>query len=119
MELLDSSTPQRSSLRMRERDAPATAGETPPLQHYPPSLEESPRLSTSVSHTLGARGALHSLPDRITSPVALMDLLILGAGMGMVGGMLPNPLQMIALTQVAIGPLGARHLRPDGAAPGG
>jgi hypothetical protein len=32
-----------------------------------------------------------------------MDLLILGAGMGMVGGMLPNPLQMIALTQVALG----------------
>lgn len=30
-----------------------------------------------------------------------MDLLILGAGMGVVGGMLPNPLQMIALTQVA------------------
>ena len=46
----------------------------------------------------GTRGALHSLSDRITSPVALMDLLILGAGMGMVGGMLPNPLQMIALT---------------------
>ena len=32
-----------------------------------------------------------------------MDLLILGAGMGIVGGMLPNPLQMIALTQVALG----------------
>ena len=32
-----------------------------------------------------------------------MDLLILGAGMGVVGGMLPNPLQMIALTQVALG----------------
>lgn len=32
-----------------------------------------------------------------------MDLLIIGAGMGVVGGMLPNPLQMIALTQVAIG----------------
>jgi hypothetical protein len=32
-----------------------------------------------------------------------MDLLILGAGMGMVGGMLPNPLQMIALTQVGLG----------------
>jgi hypothetical protein len=32
-----------------------------------------------------------------------MDLLILGAGMGMVGGMLPNPLHMIALTQVALG----------------
>jgi len=32
-----------------------------------------------------------------------MDLFILGAGMGVVGGMLPNPLQMIALTQVAIG----------------
>jgi uncharacterized membrane protein YqgA involved in biofilm formation len=32
-----------------------------------------------------------------------MDLFILGAGMGVVGGMMPNPLQMIALTQVAIG----------------
>lgn len=32
-----------------------------------------------------------------------MDLFILGAGMGLVGGMLPNPLQMIALTQVAAG----------------
>jgi hypothetical protein len=32
-----------------------------------------------------------------------MDLLFLGAGMGVVGGMLPNPLQMIALTQVALG----------------
>jgi hypothetical protein len=32
-----------------------------------------------------------------------MDLLILGAGMGVVGGMLPNPLQLIALTQVALG----------------
>jgi hypothetical protein len=32
-----------------------------------------------------------------------MDLLILGAGMGIVGGMLPKPLQMIALTQVALG----------------
>jgi len=32
-----------------------------------------------------------------------MDLLLLGAGMGIVGGMLPNPLQMIALTQVALG----------------
>ncbi|MGA3328218.1 MAG: hypothetical protein ABSF45_27525 [Terriglobia bacterium] len=32
-----------------------------------------------------------------------MDLLILGAGMGVVGGMLPNPLQIIALTQVALG----------------
>lgn len=32
-----------------------------------------------------------------------MDLLLLGAGMGVVGGMLPNPLQMIALTQVAMG----------------
>jgi len=31
-----------------------------------------------------------------------MDLFILGAGMGVVGGMLPNPLQMIALTQVAL-----------------
>ncbi|MGA3167207.1 MAG: hypothetical protein ABSF14_13950 [Terriglobia bacterium] len=32
-----------------------------------------------------------------------MDLLILGAGMGMVGGLLPSPLHMIALTQVALG----------------
>ncbi len=32
-----------------------------------------------------------------------MDLLILGASMGIVGGILPNPLQMIALTQVAAG----------------
>jgi hypothetical protein len=32
-----------------------------------------------------------------------MDLLILGAGMGVVGGVLPNPLQMMALTQVALG----------------
>ena len=32
-----------------------------------------------------------------------MDWLIIGAGMGVVGGLMPNPLQMIALTQVAIG----------------
>jgi hypothetical protein len=32
-----------------------------------------------------------------------MDLLILGAGMGMVGGLLPSPLYMIALTQIALG----------------
>lgn len=32
-----------------------------------------------------------------------MDLLILGAGMGVVGGILPNPLQMIALAQAALG----------------
>ena len=32
-----------------------------------------------------------------------MELLILGAGMGVVGGLLPNPLKMIALTQVALG----------------
>lgn len=32
-----------------------------------------------------------------------MDLLLLGAGMGVVGGILPNPLQLIALTQVALG----------------
>jgi hypothetical protein len=32
-----------------------------------------------------------------------MDLLILGAVMGVVGGMLPNPLQLIALTQIALG----------------
>ncbi|MBZ5671195.1 MAG: hypothetical protein LAO04_15880 [Acidobacteriia bacterium] len=32
-----------------------------------------------------------------------MDLLILGAGMGIVGGLLPSPLYMISLTQVALG----------------
>jgi len=32
-----------------------------------------------------------------------MDLLILGAGMGIVGGLLPNPLKMIALAHVALG----------------
>jgi len=32
-----------------------------------------------------------------------MELLLLGAGMGMGGGMFPNPLHMIALTQVALG----------------
>jgi hypothetical protein len=32
-----------------------------------------------------------------------MDLLILGAGMGLVGGILPNPLQVIALTEAAVG----------------
>ena len=32
-----------------------------------------------------------------------MDLLIIGIGMGMVGGMLLSPLKMIALTQVALG----------------
>ena len=32
-----------------------------------------------------------------------MDLLILGAGMGIVGGMVPSPLHMIALSQVALG----------------
>jgi threonine/homoserine/homoserine lactone efflux protein len=31
-----------------------------------------------------------------------MDLLILGAGMGVVGGLLPSPLHMIALSQVAL-----------------
>jgi hypothetical protein len=36
---------------MRERDAPATAGETPALQHYPASLKEGPKLSTFVSRT--------------------------------------------------------------------
>jgi len=50
-----------------------------------------------------ALGALHFLPVRITSLVTYMDLFILGAGMGMVGGMLPNPLHMVALTQVALG----------------
>jgi hypothetical protein len=42
-------------------------------------------------------------PHGITSRLELMDLLLLGAGMGVVGGMLPNPLQLIALTQVAAG----------------
>lgn len=32
-----------------------------------------------------------------------MDLFILGAGMGVVGGILPNPLRLIALTQAALG----------------
>lgn len=32
-----------------------------------------------------------------------MDLLLLGAGMGMVGGTLPSPLHMIALAQAAMG----------------
>jgi len=32
-----------------------------------------------------------------------MDLLILGAGMGIVGGLIPKPLHMIALSQVALG----------------
>ena len=32
-----------------------------------------------------------------------MDLLILGAGMGIVGGLIPSPLHMIALAQVALG----------------
>jgi hypothetical protein len=32
-----------------------------------------------------------------------MDLLLLGAGMGMVGGLFPSPLHMIALSQVALG----------------
>jgi hypothetical protein len=32
-----------------------------------------------------------------------MDLFILGAGMGIVGGLFPSPLHMIALTQVALG----------------
>lgn len=32
-----------------------------------------------------------------------MDLFMLGAGMGVVGGILPNPLQLIALTQAALG----------------
>lgn len=32
-----------------------------------------------------------------------MDLLILGAGMGVVGGLVPSPLHMIALSQVALG----------------
>jgi hypothetical protein len=32
-----------------------------------------------------------------------MDLLILGAGMGIVGGLVPSPLHMIALAQVALG----------------
>lgn len=32
-----------------------------------------------------------------------MDLFILGAGMGVVGGILPNPLRLIALTEAALG----------------
>ena len=32
-----------------------------------------------------------------------MELFLLGAGMGMVGGMIPKPLHMIALTQMALG----------------
>jgi hypothetical protein len=32
-----------------------------------------------------------------------MDLLMLGAGMGVVGGLIPSPLHMISLTQVALG----------------
>ncbi len=32
-----------------------------------------------------------------------MDLLLLGAGMGIAGGMFPNPLRLIALTQMALG----------------
>ena len=32
-----------------------------------------------------------------------MDLLLLGAGMGVVGGLIPSPLHLIALTQVALG----------------
>jgi hypothetical protein len=32
-----------------------------------------------------------------------MDLLLLGAGMGIVGGILPNPLHMIALAEAAFG----------------
>jgi len=32
-----------------------------------------------------------------------MDLFLIGAGMGIVGGLLPNPLLMIALSQVALG----------------
>jgi hypothetical protein len=32
-----------------------------------------------------------------------MDLLLLGAGMGIVGGLIPAPLHMIALSQVALG----------------
>lgn len=32
-----------------------------------------------------------------------MELFLIGAGMGVVGGLLPNPLKMVALTQVAVG----------------
>ncbi len=39
-----------------------------------------------------------------------MDLLIIGAGMGIVGGLVPSPLHMIALSQVALG-YWARALR--------
>jgi len=33
----------------------------------------------------------------------LMDLLLLGAGMGVVGGLMPSPLHLIAITQAALG----------------
>jgi hypothetical protein len=46
---------------------------------------------------------LHYQRNRLPSPIALMGLLLLGAGMGIVGGIFPNPLHMIALTQVALG----------------
>ena len=45
---------------VRERDAPATAGETPALQYYPASLEEGPKLSTFASR--------HIRPARRRSP---------------------------------------------------
>jgi threonine/homoserine/homoserine lactone efflux protein len=46
--------------------------------------------------------ALQSTLQLITSPVTVMDLLILGAGMGIVGGLIPSPLHMIALSQVSL-----------------
>ena len=52
--------------------------------------------------TLFAR-TLHSHCERITSPYQFMELFILGAGMGIVGGLIPSPLHMIALSQVALG----------------
>jgi hypothetical protein len=48
--------------------------------------------------------------DRITSPNLHMDLLIIGVGMGIVGGLVPSPLHMIALSQVSLGHWG-RALR--------
>jgi len=52
---------------------------------------------------LTATRALQFFRDRITSRGVPMGLLILGAGMGVVGGLLPGPLHMLALAQVALG----------------
>src|SRR5260370_28472492 len=42
------------------------------------------------------------LPHNIAELRILRDLLLLGAGMGFVGGLMPSPLHMIALAQVAL-----------------